>query len=397
MKVSIRQLLDAHHFSLVAALAALLLAGAGARAQCPAPVVTAGLQAPLGITQSNQGNLLVAETGPPVVNAGRISIVAPSGGTRTLLGGLPSGVNAIGDFSGPHGLFMRGRTLYVAIGEGDSTIPGGFPGPPTELPNPNPSSPIFNSVLAIHFSAHVEQTTAGFTLTPADQQALAGGAKVKLSNGGGDRITVELIVNFPDFTPDPLPFFPANVRHSNLYDLVVVGNQVYVTDGGQNSVWQADISTGAFSTLTTFPPIMNPLPFGSPVVEAVPTGIAYSDGQLLVTLFRGFPFPVGASVVEQVDPLTGSHAPLITGLSSAIDVLPLRSRGDTDYLVLQFSTDMLAGAPGSLLRFETPASAPAVVADCFITPTSMTLDEKTDTLYITELGTGRVVSVAVAP
>ncbi len=216
---------------------------------------------------------------------------------------------------------MRGRTLYVLIGEGDSTIPGGFPGPPTELPNPNPSSPIFSSVLAVHFSAQAEKTTAGFTLTAAQQQALAAGQKVTLSNGGGDRITVELVVNFPDFTPDPLPFFPANVRHSNPYDLVVVGNQLYATDGGQNSVWQADISTGAFSTLTTFAPIPNPLfnptppppPVGGPFIEAVPTGITYADGQLLVTLFRGFPFVPGTSVVEQVDPLTGSHAPLIAG------------------------------------------------------------------------------------
>jgi sugar lactone lactonase YvrE len=99
--------------------------------------------------------------------------------------------------------------------------------------------------------------------------------------------------------------------------------------------------------------------------------------------------------VEQVDPATGAHSLLIPGLSSAIDVLPITSNGDTDYLVLQFSTDMLGGGLGSLLRFETPDSAPAVLAGCLITPTSMTLDEKTDTLYITELATGRVVSVQI--
>ena len=110
-----------------------------------------------------------------------------------------------------------------------------------------------------------------------------------------------------------------------------------------------------------------------------------------------FPFPVGASVVEQINPSTGAHATLISGLSSAIDVLPITNKGDTDYLVLQFSTDMLAGGLGSLLRFETPGSAPTVLASCLITPTSMTLDEKTNTLYITELATGRVVSVPIFP
>ena len=393
MITPMRRLLGALSVSLFVTLTSLLLSGAEARAQCPTSVVTGGLQGPIGITRSNQGSLLVAETGPPAPNTGRISIVGTDGTRRTLLAGLPSGVNAIGDPSGPHGLFLRGRTLYVAIGEGDSTLAGPLPG--TEIPNPNPSSPIYSSVLAVHFSAHVEKTTAGFTLTSADQAALAGGAKLNLSNGGGDRVTVELIANFPDFTPEPLPFFAGNVRHSNPYDLVVVGDQVYVTDGGQNLIWRADIDTGAVSVLTTFPPIPNPLPFGPPVVEAVPTGITYSDGRLLVTLFRGFPFPPGTSEVRTVDPLTGAHSTFIAGLSSAIDVLAVSSKGDTDYLVLQFSSDMLAGAPGSLLRFETPTSTPAVVAGCLITPSSMTLDEKTGTLYVTELATGRVVSLHV--
>ena len=361
-------------------------------AQCPAPVVAGGLQAPNGITHSNQGRLFVSETGAPVVNSGRISIVDTDGVRRTLLSGLPSGVGSIGDFSGPTGVFMRGRTLYVLIGEGNSTLPGPFPG--AELPNPNPASPLFSSVLAIHINAHTEAITTGFTLTAEQQQLLAAGETVTLSNGAGDQIRIELIANFPDFVDNPnlpSPF----VIHSNPFDLVVVGEQVFVTDGGLNLIYEVNIPTGAFSVLATFPPIANPLPFGPPVVEAVPTGIAHFNGQLLVTLFRGFPFPVGSSVVEQVDPATGAHDVLISGLSSAIDVLPITSKGDTDYLVLQFSTNLLGGGPGSLLRFETPDSVPAVLAGCLITPTSMTLDEKTDTLYITELATGRVVSVPI--
>ena len=98
---------------------------------------------------------------------------------------------------------------------------------------------------------------------------------------------------------DRLPFSRIDyVQGSNPFDLVVGGDQIYVTDGGQNSVWQVDIATGTFSTLATFPKVANPLfnptppPFlGPPMIDAVSTGIAYSDGQLLVTLFRGFPFP----------------------------------------------------------------------------------------------------------
>jgi hypothetical protein len=40
---------------------------------------------------------------------------------------------------------------------------------------------------------------------------------------------------------------------------------------------------------------------------------------------------------------------------------PITSKGDTDYLVLQFSTNLLGGGLGSLLRFETPDSTPTVL------------------------------------
>ena len=368
-------------------VAVVMLAASEARAQCPVTELATGLEFPLGITLSNQSSLIVGESGGPP-NTGRISIVDRDGTRRTLLAGLPSGTNDVGEPSGPAGVFLRGRTLYVAIGVGDSVLPG-------PEPNPDLSSPIFSSVLAIHFSAQVEKTTEGLTLSLDDHQALADGEKVKLSNGAGDRITIELIADFPDLTEDPTSL-PTGFRQSNPFDLVVVGNQVYVTDGGRNLVWQADINSGAFSEFAIPPTITNPLPFGPPVLESVPAGIAFSGGQLLVTLFRGFPFPAGASTVAQIDPLTGSQISFIDGLSSAIDVLPIRTGADTDYLVLEFSADMLAGELGRLQRFETPDDPPTVIADCLIAPTSMTLDEKTGTLYVTSL-TGSVVAIPIAP
>jgi hypothetical protein len=97
--------------------------------------------------------------------------------------GLPSALKDLPmpEPSGPAGLFMRGRTLYVAMGVGDVGRPGPFPG--TTMPNPaGPSSPLFSSVLAIQFSANAEQTTNGFTLSVADQQALADGQTLTLSD-----------------------------------------------------------------------------------------------------------------------------------------------------------------------------------------------------------------------
>jgi hypothetical protein len=353
----------------------------------------------MGIVQSGLGNLIIAETGTPAPNSGRISIVDLAGNRRTLVEALPSGIADVGDPLGPMGLFMRGRTLYVIIGDGDVAIGGPVPG--TALPNPNPvSSPLFSSVLALHFSASVERDTEGLTLTLADQQALANGQKVVISNGAGDKIAIELIADFPNYIAFPLPALPENVQLSNPFDLVAVDDQLYVTDGGRNHVWQIDIPTGSISVLADLPNIPNPLyPIvGGPFSQAVPTGIRYSDGQLLVTLFRGVPFAPGTSVVEQIDPLTGAHAPLITGLKTAIDVLAIPSGGASEYLVVQnASVGPFFGGPGLLLHFAAPDGPPTILADCLDRPTSMTLDAKTGTVYVTELNTGRLVAVSLVP
>jgi len=274
--------------------------------------------------------------------------------------------------------------------------------PGTTIPNPaGPSSPIFSSVLAIQFSANTENVTTGFTLTPADQQALADGQTVTLSKGAGDRVMIRLVADFPNSIPFPLPFFPPNIKLSNPFQLVAVEDTLYVTDGGRNLVWQIDLLTGSVSTLVTFPPIVNPLfgivPAGGPFLDAVPTGIAASDDQLLVTLFRGVPFPPGTSTVEKIDPLTGADTTFIAGLKTAIDIFPIVEDDATHYLVLQHaSVGPFFASPGLVLDFDSPAGPPTVVANCLTRPTTMTLDKKAGTLYVSEFG-GRVVAIPFAP
>jgi hypothetical protein len=48
--------------------------------------------------------------------------------------------------------------------------------------------------------------------------------------------------------------------------------------------------------------------------------------------------------------------------------------------------------PGILFLFDTPGQAPQTIANCLNRATSRTLDERTDTLYITELA-GRIVAI----
>ncbi len=364
-----------------------------ANAQCVGSPLTFGLQGPSKLVQTPLGNLVVAETGTPAPNSGRVSIVDLAGQRRTLLEGLPSGINAIGDPVGTSGVFLKGRTLYVVNGEGNDTIAGPIPG--TELPNANPNSPIMSSVLAVHLSAAAEKITTGFVLTSADHQALKDGQTLTFSNGGGDKITVSLVADFPDYVPDPLPFFAPNVRHSNPFGITGIGNELFVADGGRNLIFKINADTGAFAPLAVFPPVPNPLSFGPPVIEAVPDSVRAYNGQLYVTLLRGFPFVPGLGAAVTVDPSTGAVSPLISGLASAIDILPLKTKGATSYLTLEISTNLLASQPGRLQRFATPAGPGVPVVTCgpLIGPSNMVRDEKTGTLYITSIFTGAIIQI----
>jgi hypothetical protein len=379
--------------SFLLVLVTLICSYSNANAQCVGSPLTFGLQGPSKLVQTNLGNLIVAETGTPAPNSGRVSIVDLSGNRRTLLEGLPSGINALGDPAGTAGVFLKGRTLYVLSGEGNDTIAGPIPG--TELPNPNPNSPILSSVLAVQLSAETEKITTGFVLTSADHQALKDGQTLTFSNGGGDKITVSLVADFPDYVPDPLPFFAPNVRHSNPFGITGIGNQLYVADGGRNLIFQIDANTGAFAPLAVFPPVSNPLPFGPPVIEAVPDSVRAYNGQLYVTLLRGFPFVPGLGAAVTVDPSTGAVSPLISGLASAIDILPVKTKGATSYLTLEISTNLLADDPGRLQRFATPTGPGVPVVTCgpLIGPSNMVRDDKTGTLYITSIFTGAIIRI----
>ena len=141
-----------------------------------------------------------------------------------------------------------------------------------------------------------------------------------------------------------------------------------------------------------FPTIPNPLPIGGPVIEAVPTGIEYVDGRLLVTLFRGVPFAPGSSSVVEIDKATGAWSAFIGGLKTAIDVL----ENGGGYLVLQNSSGpapFFAG-PGVVLSVSDPAVPPVTIANCLERPTSMLLGAG-GTLFVTELLTGRIAALAL--
>jgi hypothetical protein len=353
----------------------------------PATVVATGLQVPIKVHLTPVGNLLVLEggTGP---NTGRISIVSRSGARRTLVDGLPSGINtdAAPTPSGPSGIEIVGDTFYVAIGSGDEAMAGPTPG--TVVANPNASSPLLSSVLKLRLGS-ADASAGNFHLSPAQHATIKAGGEVALQNTEGETLRISLLVDFPDVQE-------GQRSGSNPFGVAAFGNRVYVVDAAYNQIQNVDPATGSYTTLTAFPRLANPLaPMGPPLIDPVPDGIRVSNGQFLVPFLTGFPFPQGFASVARVDPSSGSTQTVISGLTSAIDTLsPAVAPGK--YLVLEFSTNMLSMAPGRLLFFESASASPTVLASPLITPTNMAFDPQTRDVFITELGPGRVVRVSAA-
>ena len=370
-----------------------ILVGAVASPAQGTSVFTTGLNSPAKIITAGQTSLLVAEAGADAPNTGRISLVKRASGARqTLIDGLPSAVNLDGgtpEASGPSGLKLSGQKLYLTIGAGNTAIPatGGF------IANPAPSSPLFDSILELTLPTDYENLASGFTLSFANQTTLNGGGQVTLTNAEGKELTVRLVANLPNFVSEPRPALPEHIRTSNLYGVEISGDSLYVLDASFNLLYRVSVSTGAFETFATFAPKPNPTQIGPPVVEAVPDSIRLVGNNLLISFLTGFPFVAGLAEVRTVNLDTRAQSVFIPNLTSALDVLPFNGAGDS-YLVLEFSANMLAQAPGRLKLFTLSSQTPRILADNLVPPTSVARDLQTGSIFVTEKATGRIIRIA---
>lgn len=377
---------------LIAAFVFTLIAALPARPQGP-PFVT-GLQLPAKIAFTRHRNLVVAEAGTPANNTGRISLInRATGARRTLVDGLPSGISRAeepGSPSGPSGVAVQDRMVYVTIGVGDAVLPG--PAPGTEQANPSVASPILASLLSLQSSVPLDVAAGGFTLNPADHAALKNGQAVTLRNSAGEELVVRLVADFPDFTSEPRPDFAANVRAGNPFGVTVRGQTLFVVDASQNVVRRVDANTGETSTLSVIGKIPNPTPVGPPVIDPVPDSIHLRGNDLVVTTLTGFPFPGGAASVLRIDTNGGAVQPLVTGLTAAIDSAPLGNGANDPLLVLEFSANMLQQQPGRL-RLVTPSGSSTTIAEGLPTPTSMAVDRTTGEVFITHIFPGFITRI----
>lgn len=350
---------------------------------CQPQVLATGLKGPHKIILTPQGNLLVAESGDSP-NEGRVSLVTRTGATRSLLEGLPSGIDVtLAGYNGPTGLALRDRTLYLALGNGDGERRGQVPGTSIHRPE-GPSSPLFASILEIRFSNDVDAIGGGFRITPQHQQVLNDGGEVELEDGSGGNARISLLARFPVSEPSPNAVY----RFSNPWGLALSedGGSLYVNDASINALVRVNTTTGRWRRVTRFPPVPNPGQVGPPVLDAVPTSSRLYGNQILVSFLTGFPFVPGNARVLAVNPDTGVSEPFIFGLTSAVDIL-WRSRPDgrSQFFVLEFSQNQSATppAPGRLLRYDSPE--PTVAAANLIAPVSLAYDESAQDLFILEL------------
>ncbi|MGA7306407.1 MAG: ScyD/ScyE family protein [Rhodothermales bacterium] len=259
-----------------------------------ATVFAEGLTNPSGIYVDDDGYLWVTSEGTGNDDAG-VSVITPDGVVHPFITGLPSTMVDEGPSGAHHVYFNNDVELLIVQGEGTGDLS--------------------ESILLVD--------TTGFT--PGDDPL-----------GPSD---IDAVYNLGDFVDGALgegsnPFALTFVPRSDL---------VFVSDSKANAIVQGE--DGVLSILTQLPDVPNSGTTGPPMVDAVPTGIDYQEGKLLVATLTGFPFNEGAASIFAIDTL-GSVTKLIGDLTTVVDVQGIPGGGIV-FLEHRFGTDA-----GALYKFK---------------------------------------------
>ena len=296
--------------------------------------VIEGLHSPMGLEKDEKGRLWVVEGGTGKCD-GTVSIII-DGKIYPVITDFASNIFENGDVNGPTHLIFIDKCLYILAPKGKM------------------------------YKAQVAD------FKPGD-------APVKASSLAFEDIgTFVLAYNFVN-----------NAHDSHPYNLTAGPDEaIYITDAGANAIIRR-AKNGALSVVAEVPGVNNPLPFGPPVVQSVPTGIIWDGNNFLVTTLLGFPFPQGKAIIYKIS-LTGAVSIYQDGFTTLVDI----AQGNTNgHLVLEHGS---FGATGFVpntgrLVWANGLTATELKGGLNIPVGIKQTDEHT--WYVTSLGDGSILKV----